>query len=261
MFSRWVHTIVVCSQAAADPLLGRRPSLQSKIRLIYNPVPRLKRPTPGEVDRLRESFAVQPKEICIGILGRVTPFKGQRHFLQAARLVLQQAEETRFFVIGSPAAEKTDQEYYSQLRLIVEQLGLKNAVFFVEHQREIERFLAMLDVVVVASQGPEALPQTVLEAMSMGKAVIVPPSGGLVEIVEDGKTALFAKVGEPEKLAAAMLKVIHEPDILRSLGSSAQERILRHHSREKFGEAIQSTLESCLTQEGIERIPASPETA
>jgi glycosyltransferase involved in cell wall biosynthesis len=213
------------------------------------------------VDRLRESFGVQPDQVCLGILGRVTAFKGQWHFLQAARLVLQQEQEARFFVIGSPAADKSDQEYYSQLRLIVEQSGMKNSVFFVEYQREIENFIAMMDVVVVASQGPEALPQTVIEAMSMSKAVIAPPSGGIVEIVEDGKTGLFADVSEPSKLAAMMLKLIHDPDILKSLGRSAQERISRHHSREKFGEAIQSTLRSCLTQEGLQRVPASPEAA
>jgi len=259
MFSRWVHTIVVCSQAAAQPLLERRPGLRSKIRLIYNPVPRLKQPAPGDLDRLRETFGVQPEQVCIGILGRVTQFKGQWHFLQAARLVLQQAQEARFFVIGSPAADKTDQDYYSQLRLIVEQTGMNNSVFFVEHQREVESFLAMMDVVVVASQGPEALPQTIIEAMSLGKAVIAPASGGIVEILEDGKTGLFAEVNEPNKLAATILKLIHDPDIRKSLACTAQERISRHNSREKFAEAIQSTLKSCLAQEGIARVPASPE--
>jgi glycosyltransferase involved in cell wall biosynthesis len=261
VFSRWVHTIIVCSHAAAQPLLERSPGLHSKIRLIYNPVPSLKQSTLGDVDRLRESFGVQPEQVCIGILGRVTPFKGQWHFLQAARLVLQQTQKACFFVIGSPAEDKSDQEYYGQLRLTVDQAGMRNSVFFVGHQREVDSFIAMMDVVVLASQGPEALPQTIIEAMSMGKAVIAPPSGGIVEIVEDGTTGLFAKVDEPERLAAAMLKLIREPDILKSLGSSAQERISRHDSRQKFAEAIQSTLKSCLAQEGIERIPASPETA
>jgi len=261
VFSRWVHTIIACSHAAAQPLLERSPSLHSKIRLIYNPVPSLKQSTRGDVNRLRESFGVQPTQVCIGILGRVTPFKGQWRFLQAARLVLQQTQKACFFVIGSPAADKLDQQYYSQLRRTVDHAGMRNSVFFVEHQREVDNFIAMMDVVVLASQGPEALPQTIIEAMSMGKAIIAPASGGIPEIVDDGRTGLFAKVDEPERLAAAMLKVIREPDVVRSLGSNAQERISRHHSREKFGEAIQSTLKSCLTQEGIEPIPASPETA
>jgi len=261
VFSRWVHTIIVCSQAAAQPLLERKPSLQPKIRLIYNPVSRLKQPAPGEVSRLQEAFGVRPEKVCIGILGRVTPFKGQWHFLQAARLVLQQTQEAHFFVIGSPAADRTDQEYYRKLQLTVEQSGMKNSVCFIEHQREVERYLAMLDSVVVASQGPEAFPQTIIEAMSMGKAVIAPASGGIPELLEDGKTGLFAEVNEPNKLAATMLKLIHERDLCESLGRSAQERISRHDSRETFGEAIHSTLTSCLTQEGAERNPASSEAA
>jgi len=260
LFSRWVNTIVVCSRAAAEPLLNRRPGLQSKVRLIYNPVPRLKQPAPGDVDQLRESFGVQPEQVCIGIFGRVTPFKGQWQFLQAARLVLQQSHGTRFFVVGSPKADKTDQEYYNKLRLTAEQSGMKNSVFFIEHQREVEKYLALMDVVVVASQGPEALPQTIIEAMSMGKAVIAPASGGIVEILEDGKTGLFAEVNEPNQLAATMLKVIHNSDTRKSLGRSAQERISRHDSREKFAEEIQFTLKNCLAEEGTE-IPASPEPA
>ena len=261
LFSRWVHTIVVCSQAVAQPLLERKASLKPKVRLIYNPVPDLNQLTAVEVDNLRESFGVQPEEICIGIFGRVTPFKGQRQFVQAARLVLQECPSARFFVIGSPAADKTDHEYYRQLRLTVEQSEMKNSIFFIEHQREVEKYLAMMNVVVVASQGPEALPQALIEAMSMGKAVIAPASGGIVEILEDGKTGLFAEVSEPDKLAATMMELIHDSDLRNSLGSTAQERISRGHSREKFAEAIQSILKSCLPQESMERVPASPETA
>jgi len=44
---------------------------------------------------------------------------------------------------------------------------MKHRVFFIEHQREVEKYLAMMDVVVVASQGPEAFPQILIEAMSM----------------------------------------------------------------------------------------------
>jgi glycosyltransferase involved in cell wall biosynthesis len=105
-----------------------------------------------------------------------------------------------------------------------------------------------MDVVVVASQGPEALPQTIIEAMCMGKAVIAPATGGIVEILEEGKTGLFAEVNEPNQLAATMLKLIHDPDTRRSLGRRAQERISHHDSREKFAEAIQVTLTNCLTQ-------------
>jgi glycosyltransferase involved in cell wall biosynthesis len=261
LFSRRAHTIVACSRAAAEPLLARSPSLQSKIRVVHNPVPNLNQHTSPDMDSLRRSFGVQSQQICIGILGRITPFKGQWHFIEAARLVREQCRGVRFFVIGSPATDKVDQQYYRQLLRTVEQSDVKDAVFFIEHQREVERYLAMMDVVVVASQGPEALPQTLIEGMSLGKAVIAPASGGIVEILEDGKTGLFAEVNEPHKLAAAMMKLIDDSNLRKFLGRTAQERVLRSHTREKFSEVIQSILKSCLTRESLEHVPASPEAA
>jgi len=249
LFSRWVHTIVVCSQAASGPLLNRRPSLRSKVKLIDNPVPRLPVPTPGDLDKLREGLGVEPEQICIGIFGRVTPFKGQWYFLQAARIVLEQTEDTLFFVVGSPAADKTDREYYLKLQRVVQQSGLMGRVFFIDHQREVEKFLAMMDVVVVASQGPEASPQTIVEAMSMGKAVIAPASGGIVEILEDDDTGLSTEVNDSNKLAASMIRLIKDPEKRRSLGRRAQQRILRHDSRKRFAEAVQQTLQDCLSHE------------
>lgn len=204
---------------------------------------------------------MQPQQICIGILGRITPFKGQWHFVEAARLVREQCHDVRFFLIGSPATDKVDQEYYGQLLRRVEQSDMKDAVFFIEHQRDVEKYLSIMDVVVVASQGPEALPQTLIEGMSMGKAVIAPASGGIVEILEDGKTGLFAEVAEPHKLAVAMMKLIDDSNLRQFLGRTAQERILRSHSREKFAEEIQSILKSCLTRECMARVPVSPEAA
>lgn len=260
LFARWVHTIVVCSRAVARPLLDRNPGLQSKVRLVFNPVPHLRQPPPTDVQKLRKNFSVQAEDVCIGIFGRVTPFKGQQHFLQAAQLVSEQTPQAQFFVVGSPAADKKDQQYYSELRAIMEPSKIKDRVHLIEHQREVERYLAMMDVVVVASQGPEALPQTIMEAMSMGKAVIAPAAGGIVEILEDGKTGVFAKVSEPGQLAAAMLRLIHDVDTRKCLGRNAQAKISRDDSRARFAEEIHFTVQNCLSPgRAVKPIPASPE--
>ncbi len=250
-FSRWVHTILVCSRAVAKPLLEKRPSLCTKVKLLYNPVPRLNLSSPTEIAELRESFSLEAEDICIGILGRITPFKGQLCFLQAAQLVLQQCQRARFFVIGDPAPDKTDQEYYRRLQQLVLQAGMKGSVFFVGHQKEVEKYLQMMDVIVVASQGPEALPRAIIEAMFLGKAVIAPPSGGVMEILEDGKTGRLVEVTQPIEVAASMLELILNPQTRESLGLRAKERIAHHISREQFAEEIQLTVRSCLDKEQV----------
>ena len=251
VLSHWVHTILVCSQAVAEPLLQRAPRLKTKVKVVYNPVPRLTPCRAADVQQLRERFGLKPDSVCFGIFGRITSFKGQAIFLQASRQILQHTDQARFFVVGSPTNQGEDRDYYGLLQGLIKQSGMKDSVFLIEHQTQVEKYLELMDVVVVASQGPEALPQILMEAMSLGKAVIAPASGGTLEMIEDGRTGLLAEQATPNQLAAAMLRLIRNPSMRTSLGRSARGEILRHGSREKFAEAIQITLKHCLDDKGL----------
>jgi glycosyltransferase involved in cell wall biosynthesis len=83
---------------------------------------------------------------------------------------------------------------------------MKSRVSLIEHQSEVEKYLAMMDIVVVASQGPEALPQTIIEAMSMGKAVIA-QLRGIVEVLETERQDCLKE--RTEQIGATMLKLLH----------------------------------------------------
>jgi len=253
LFSRWVNGILVCSRAASQPLLRRQPKLKSKVKLLYNPLPEWNWLTrTDEAIALRREFHLHDESICFGILGRITPFKGQITFIQAAKLVLQEFGRARFFVIGSPArGNSEDQAYYDSLRGLVKQAGLEAGVFFVGHQSEIERYYALLDAVVVASQGEEALPQTIIEAMSLGKAVIAPNLGGIREMLEDGRTGLSLQRTDPDELATKMLQLIHNPEKRRSLGLGAQRKAIAQFSRKEFEEGIRLAVTSCLRENHV----------
>ena len=248
--SRWVDQILVCSRRAAEPFLKHRPELQSKIRLVYNPFPRWHSSVPAEeLIALRQNLHLQEGFICFGILGRTTPFKGQICFIEAARLVLQQFEKAYFLVIGSPAAhDPQDQTYYSDLQLKVKNTGLDSRVFFIPHQAEILRYYALLDVVVLASQGPEALPRTLIEAMYLGKPVIAPDQEGIREIVENGQTGFLVDQPKPELLADKMLELIQCPRKRESVGMKARNRVMTFCSWKKFERELRLTLANCLNE-------------
>jgi glycosyltransferase involved in cell wall biosynthesis len=152
-------------------------------------------------------------------------------------------------VIGSPAkGNAEDQAYYESLRVLVRQAGLESAVFFVGHQSEIERYYLLLDAVVVASRGEEGLPQTIIEAMSLGKVVIAPNLGGIQEMLEDGRAGLVLQRAEPDELATKMLQLIYNPGKRRTLGLIAQRKAIAQFSRKEFEEGIRLTVASCLRE-------------
>jgi glycosyltransferase involved in cell wall biosynthesis len=248
----WVSQIIVCSKSAAASLLKYRPSLQSKIRVIYNSVPDW-RHTEHEWDTeaWRRSFGLDKGFVSFGILGRVTPFKGQVQFIEAARLVLQHSLKARFFVVGSPAPDcPEDQAYYDELRIQVENSTMRSQVLFIEHQDEIHRYYSLIDVVVLASQGEEASPRTIVEAMYLGKPVVAPSQEGVREILRDGDTGFLVETAEPRLLADRMLELLNEPGKRQILGTAAKEDVIARFSRGAFQREMRKALTDCFESQG-----------
>jgi glycosyltransferase involved in cell wall biosynthesis len=250
IFSRWVKRIIACSGAAATPFLASRRQLESKIRILYNPHPDwVWAPTDRQASRLRREFDLAGRNYLFGILGRVTPFKGQKGFLYAAARVTKQFPEARFFVIGSPApADLTDLGYQTELRQLVGNFGLDRHVFFLPHQSNIREYIEGLDAVVMSSIGPEALPQTLIEAMFLEKPVIAPAQGGIPEMINESVTGLLYKAGDEEALTRRMLDLARCHELGVQLGLRARENVLEQFSRERFRRGIREEISSGLDE-------------
>ncbi|HET9332584.1 MAG TPA: glycosyltransferase family 4 protein [Gemmatimonadota bacterium] len=75
----------------------------------------------------------------------------------------------------------------------------------------------------------EGLGVVLLEAMSYGVPVVATRRGGIVDIVEDGRTGLLVE-DEPEALARAIAALLSDPARRRTLGDAGRARV-----RERFG--------------------------
>ncbi len=64
---------------------------------------------------------------------------------------------------------------------------------------------------------------TVQIAQAMGKAVVATDMPGLREYVEDGKTALLVKPGDPQALAEAIRYLWEHPEVARQMGARGRE--------------------------------------
>ncbi len=71
----------------------------------------------------------------------------------------------------------------------------------------------------------EGLGLVALEAAGSSRAMIVSNVGGLTEVVDDGVTGLVIPVGDVPALTAAMQRLIHDPDLARSLGDAGRQKV------------------------------------
>jgi glycosyltransferase involved in cell wall biosynthesis len=136
--------------------------------------------------------------IRLAYLGRLVPVKRVDRLIQAFRILLNCApDEFALFIIG-------DGPERDALIRLAERLGVSANVHFLGHRADPHACLGRMEIVLLASEH-EGLPMAALEALSLGIMPVVPPVGGLPELLEAAQFGKIAKSSSPEDLAAAVL--------------------------------------------------------
>jgi len=212
-----------------------------------DPVKRLPNaiPEPGVVTRVRKS----QDALRFLLLGTIEPRKGQDIFVQALSLLSPSKQDGAKFLI---AGRIMDPEFWQSIKA----LGAGNSNLSIaetlSHAEALE-FLAAVDVVVFPSRD-EAMPTvTMLEAMSLGKAIISTTVGGAIEFLIDGENALLVRPEVAGDLAQALARLIEQPKLARKLGQNARVTYERHFTMERFGPQFRDLITELLARSSTER--------
>ena len=91
------------------------------------------------------------------------------------------------------------------------------------------------DVLICASRD-ETMPIVLLEAMSLGKAIICTEVGGVREWLRDNVNALLVPPENPRAMAIAIARCLTDRDLVRKLGDAARQTFAEHFQLDVFGE-------------------------
>jgi glycosyltransferase involved in cell wall biosynthesis len=156
----------------------------------------------------------------IGIVGRIAPWKGQHVFLQAAALVRQKFPNARFQIVGGPLFSET--QYETELHQLAQSLGLDAE--FTGQRSDVPQLLAGMDVVVHASVTPEPFGQVAVLALASGRPLVATAGGGILEIVQDGQSGLLVPMNDAPAMAAAIGRLLAEPQLAEKLSNQGRQR-------------------------------------
>jgi glycosyltransferase involved in cell wall biosynthesis len=200
-------SVIANCQFVLEPL--RECAAQAEV--IYNGVPDC------------AGTSAKPRSGKIGIIGRISPEKGQHVLLRAARLLQGDLPETSFVIYGD--AQFSDDRagtYLRDLRRLADGLPVE----FAGWREDIGDVLHGLDLLVVASLPfAEATTRVIPEAYSAGVPVVASDLPGIREILRDGETGFLFAAGEPPALATRIREVVamHPSDIARVIGKARCE--------------------------------------
>ena len=168
--------------------------------------------------------ASDPKDKLIVSVGRFAPEKGHRYLIEALNLRKQQDVAWQCTFLGEGELE-------AELRALVEAYGLSDQITFPGFCEDVFSVLLTADVFVLPSLH-ESSPNALIEAMGIGMPCIASDVGGIIDLIENEKNGLRVPSQNPEALAAALHRVLTEPDFAVVLGKNARATI-----QQKFNSA------------------------
>jgi len=197
-----------------------RPYTESPVKSLHNAIPDLGAP--------RENSAGPLKFL---LLASIEPRKGQDVFVKALAQLPPAIRQAAQFEI---AGRTLDPDFWPPLEPLAKTLDNLSVTGAADHAEAIAKLMEA-DVLVAPSRD-EAMPTvTLLEAMSLGKAIITTEVGGATETFTDRENALLVRPESPDELAAAIRRLIEKPALVAELGRKARATYEQNFMIERFG--------------------------
>ena len=135
------------------------------------------------------------------------------------------APNAHLVFVGTCSHLPEDQAYLQQLQRFIADAGMGSSVTFLGFRQDAASVMNAMDVVVHASTLPEPYGRVIIEAMALSKPVIATDHGGPREIIENGVSGFLTAPSDSEALAGCLLDLICSPDLRRTIGRQALQRI------------------------------------
>lgn len=186
---------------------------------------------------LAQRLGIGPATIVIGYIGSLNDYEGLDILVSACAALRREGLACCLLVVGGePPNTRGDKPTTRQIREVAAQTGGSDWLIMpgrVPHD-EVADWYSLIDI---APFPRKSLPVTELvspvkplEAMAMGKAVVVSDVGGMREMVEDGQTGLVVPSDDEKALGAALRRLMQDEALRRRLGAEGRSWVQNHRS-------------------------------
>src|SRR5437764_6188183 len=256
-----------------------------KLQNLFNAVPLVLARCQSLADRLIE-LGCPPAKLRINRTGvplkqfpfvrREAPADGRWRLLQACRLIPKKGVATTLCAFAIFQKEFPNAELIiagkgplqAHLEELAEELGIASKVQFrgFLSQAELTELYATSHFFLHPSETPpdqnqEGIPNSILEAMATGLAVLATRHGGIPEAVEDGRSGFLVEERDFEALATVMKNIVRSPLAFREMGALASESVAANFEQREQIRQLESHYDEAVALAGAEERVARPVAA
>ncbi len=165
---------------------------------------------------LRSKYGLTESDFIIGTVGQMRHDKQQNDLIQAIQHLVARGISVHALLVG----EGREKE---KIQSLVKSLDIESRVIFLGEQHDVRPALLAMDIFVLPSI--ETFSNAALEAMAMGKAVILNQIGGGGEMVKDSVNGFLFPNGDVEQLVNLLIPLIQDHSSLMQMGICSRRMI------------------------------------
>jgi glycosyltransferase involved in cell wall biosynthesis len=221
-----VSRVIAVSESVAESIRAQKIFHEHQITVVNHgidlaPFEKAKQKQPPSNEKLMR----------VGMLGELSPVKGQQDFVRAAAIVAAQRDDVEFQIAGEDHSD--DGHNQRDLKNLIEGCGLGNRVRIIDSIVDVPSLLADLDVFVSASHS-EAFGLAIVEAMAGGVPVVATMTGGAREIIKPDRTGRLVPIGDAKALAHAIIELLSDDRQRETFAANARKTVAERFSLDRM---------------------------
>jgi glycosyltransferase involved in cell wall biosynthesis len=174
----------------------------------------------------RMALGVPQDASVVAYVGRLVPIKRPLALIDAFANVIESCPNATLLVAG-------DGELRGTMELAIERYGLADRVLLLGWRSDLQTIYSAADIVALTSSN-EGTPVALIEAMAAGIAVVATTVGGVPDLIHDGSNGVLVPPGDSGAMAAALARLIQNPEERGRLARTARTDVLARYDADRL---------------------------
>ncbi len=167
-----------------------------------------------KVEGLREELGINTSDLLVGMISCFKPQKSPQDFIRLAFLVNKVIPRTKFILVGDGNLRK-------KIERLISKFNLEHKVILTGWRYDIPRILSAMDIFVLTSLW-EGMPISVIEAMAASLPVVATNTGGVTEILLEGKNGFLVPKRDINKMAEKLIYLLKDENLRKQISHNAR---------------------------------------
>lgn len=189
-------------------------------------------------ESLMRKYRIAADQFVIGLVGKMMEGKGQHLLVEAMGLMKDNSMNCTALLVG----HRENAKYVARVQSLARKLNLNDNLILVDHVKNPQELMQLCDVVVLASR-KETFGLVLIEAMSVGKAVVGSDAGGVPEIIDHGENGLLFEPESSRSLYEQLAALYRDPAKAREFGEAGRRKAERMFNLDSHYRELQQLMQ------------------